>query len=353
MTAALRLILLAIGLVGVLCLWLWERRRAAMPREESAARGARFEPAFDSEVRGIDTLAGPSATEPLMRRPESDPDNEPEAEPAKAEAEDPYPMRATLGERPVPSGDPPLVTLDDLPEDLDEVVLEPPTAMHAGADEPTFTAEPRTRGGDGRRRIADPPVVVATREPTIAAETAPDSAVDTATGIEAGQFDGGDSMALEARDEEPAPMPPRHQRIISIRVLAREQQRVEGRDLKAALSAEGLEFGRYSIFHRAADGPRPLYSVASLVEPGSFDLSTMESMRYPGVSLFAVFPGPLPAPQCFDEMLASARRIADRLGATLQDDSGSSLTGQRVLSLREDLVHFEHLVSLSRSRPSV
>ena len=66
------------------------------------------------------------------------------------------------------------------------------------------------------------------------------------------------------------------------------------------------------------------------------------------MSLFAVFPGPLPAPQAFDELLACARRLGDKLGCVLQDDTGSSLTGQRVLSLREDLVHFEHLVSLGR-----
>jgi len=94
-----------------------------------------------------------------------------------------------------------------------------------------------------------------------------------------------------------------------------------------------------------------VYSVASLVEPGSFEPELMAAMTFPGVSLFAVFPGPLPAPQAFDELLATARRLADKLGGALQDDTGSSLTGQRVLSLREDLVHFEHLVSLGRGRP--
>ncbi len=61
--------------------------------------------------------------------------------------------------------------------------------------------------------------------------------------------------------------------------------------------------------------------------------------------MFAVYPGPIPAPQALDELLATARRLADRLGGTLQDESGSSLTGQRVLSIREELVHFEHLVA--------
>ena len=49
------------------------------------------------------------------------------------------------------------------------------------------------------------------------------------------------------------------------------------------------------------------------------------------------------APTTFDLMLASGRRLAERLGGHLQDEQGSTLTAQRVLSLREELVHFEHV----------
>ena len=31
-----------------------------------------------------------------------------------------------------------------------------------------------------------------------------------------------------------------------------------------------------------------------------------------------------------------------RLGGQLQDEQGSTLTAQRILNLREELVHFEH-----------
>ena len=133
------------------------------------------------------------------------------------------------------------------------------------------------------------------------------------------------------------------------RLIAGHDRKIDGAQLKAAFAAERLVFGRYSIFHRLLDGDRPLYSVASLVEPGSFDPERMDAVHYPGISLFAVFPGPLPAPQAFDDLLATARRLADRLGGALQDDAGSSLTGQRVLSLREELVHFEHLASIGRT----
>ncbi len=38
-----------------------------------------------------------------------------------------------------------------------------------------------------------------------------------------------------------------------------------------------------------------LLRAASLTQPGSFDLATMDTQRYGGLHLFAVLPGPLPA----------------------------------------------------------
>jgi cell division protein ZipA len=353
MAAELRLILLGIGVVGVLCLWWWEFRRARVPSNEaSGLPSGRFEPRLDADAREAVAPAGAGGGV-AARWP--DPAPEPAADP---DADEPQTetqpiVHAPSFERPVPHGDPPVVTLDDLPDDLDEVVLEAPDSRTEPEPEPEPQPKPAAAGtarspGDRRQRVANPPVVAATREPTVSAEPASDAEVDTATGLESISFE----ADLEApAPEQTAPTPPRHQRIVAIRLLGRDNQRFEGKDLKAALTAEGLEFGRYSIYHRVVAGSRPLFSVASLVEPGSFDLATMESLRFPGISLFAVFPGPLPAPQCFDDMLSTARRLADRLSATLHDDMGSSLTGQRVLSLREDLVHFEHLVSLSRTRP--
>ena len=93
-----------------------------------------------------------------------------------------------------------------------------------------------------------------------------------------------------------------------------------------------------------------LFSAASLLEPGSFDLDLMAAQSFPGVSLFAVFPGPVDAAQVFDDMLATARRLADRLGGSLQDERGQSLTAQRILALREELVHFQAMVTKIRAR---
>jgi cell division protein ZipA len=79
-----------------------------------------------------------------------------------------------------------------------------------------------------------------------------------------------------------------------------------------------------------------------MMEPGSFDPGLMDQQSFPGISLFGIVPGPLEAPATFDLMLALGRKLADRLGGQLQDEQGSTLTAQRILNLREELVHFEH-----------
>lgn len=131
------------------------------------------------------------------------------------------------------------------------------------------------------------------------------------------------------------------QRIVALRLVAPEGG-WNGQLLREAMEAERLRFGRYSIFHREREDGKTLFYVASMMEPGSFDLSTMDDQEFPGISLFGIVPGPIDAPSTFDLVLAVGRRLADRIKGQLQDEQGSTLTAQRILNLREELVHFEH-----------
>jgi cell division protein ZipA len=127
------------------------------------------------------------------------------------------------------------------------------------------------------------------------------------------------------------------QRIVAIRVTAPSPSRFEGSLLQEALAAEGFEFGRYQVFHRLDKTGRPVVSLASLREPGTFDPSTMAGAAYAGVALFSVLPGPVPAQQAFEELLAVGRSFAGRLGGNLQDERGAPLSVQRVAQLREEM----------------
>ena len=137
----------------------------------------------------------------------------------------------------------------------------------------------------------------------------------------------------------------RAQRIVAIRVTAPSPSRFEGSLLQEALAAEGFEFGRYQVFHRLDKTGRPVISLASLREPGTFDPATMAGAAYAGVALFSVLPGPVPAQQAFEELLAVGRSFAGRLGGNLQDERGAPLSVQRVAQLREEMTNLDRAQS--------
>lgn len=139
--------------------------------------------------------------------------------------------------------------------------------------------------------------------------------------------------------EERKPAPP--QKIVAIRVAAPPSSSFEGGTLHAAIVAEGFEFGRYDIFHRLDAAGRPLCSLASLREPGTFDPDAMDGIDYRGVAMFTVLPGPLPSQHALDELIGAARLLAERLGGVLQDDRGAQLSLQRIGQLREEVADFE------------
>jgi cell division protein ZipA len=124
-------------------------------------------------------------------------------------------------------------------------------------------------------------------------------------------------------------------RVVALRLVAPPPERLAGRALRLALAAEGFVIGKFSIFHKSDDNGRAVLSAASLSKPGTFDVATMDTQRYGGLSLFAVLPGPKTPTQTFDELLATARNLNERLHGALQDERGGPLTPTRIASLRE------------------
>ena len=132
--------------------------------------------------------------------------------------------------------------------------------------------------------------------------------------------------------------PPEHERrILALRLVARQRERFAGRSLRQALAAEGFLLGEFAIFHKPDEERRAVLSAASLTRPGTFDMETMDSQHYGGLSLFAVLPGPRSPPQAFDELVSAARNLNERLHGVLQDEQGTPLTPARIAQLREQL----------------
>lgn len=139
---------------------------------------------------------------------------------------------------------------------------------------------------------------------------------------------------------EPPRIEPPEEKIITLRLTAPPLERFEGRRLVEALQAVGLQHGKFSIFHRTAPDGATIFSVASLVEPGTFDLERIEGRRFPGVTLFAVLPGPLEAAALVEEMIGAGRRLAEELQGVLQDERGAILNAQRLADLRASVAEW-------------
>ena len=134
------------------------------------------------------------------------------------------------------------------------------------------------------------------------------------------------------------------QKIVTVRVVARNKQSFAGDELILSMRGIGLRHGKFGIFHRydGGDESKSIFSAASLVEPGSFDLENIKEQRIPGISLFLVLPGPVESVEAFDLMLATGRALAQSLGGELLDESGSTLSIQRERYLREEIIQFQH-----------
>ena len=146
-------------------------------------------------------------------------------------------------------------------------------------------------------------------------------------------------------------------KIIALRIARRGGEYLDVPVLFDVLRDEGLAFGEYRIFHRYAepaapgDQRAPIFSVASMVEPGELDPQRAEALELPGVTLFMVLPGPRAGLSALTEMLSSARRIATAVGGELLDQNGSTMTRQTADHLRDEVIEFER-THRSQQQPS-
>jgi cell division protein ZipA len=138
--------------------------------------------------------------------------------------------------------------------------------------------------------------------------------------------------------------------IVTLYLRAREDRRISGLSLLDAAIKAGLRFGEMKIFHRRHRGSsRPVFSMANITRPGSFDPSGWNLFETQGVTLFMALPGPVSALDAWDAMLATGERLAELLDAELLDDNRCRLTRQRIAQIREEMREFDRRAGLPGS----
>jgi cell division protein ZipA len=314
MTTELRLILLVLSLVLLAGIWWWGARKS-------------------TQAPGKSELREPSMPEPPRRETLIEAAVDLDATPVAAEAAtaardwgvppfEPLSIRTAEYDRvPVLDG-PMMVQADSLTMRVSDPPLTaapPPAVAPSPPQSPAAAAAPAPPTAAPAPYAAAPKPAAATRVPTLLAENS-------------------DRISVAAAR---VPNSSEQQKIVSIRVCAPGETRWPGAALLAALESHGLAYGRYQVFHRKHVDGRSLFCVASLVEPGSFDVAHMAADEFRGVTLFAVLPGPLEPLLTIDELLSAARGLAQDLAGMVQDAKGVPLSPQRVAALRDDVARFQ------------
>ena len=149
------------------------------------------------------------------------------------------------------------------------------------------------------------------------------------------------SRPSEVRQQAPVAQPAE---VLVCNVMAREGSELHGDDLLEALITGGLKFGEMNIFHKRFRGTTSgpvIFSVANILNPGTFDLNAMAEFRTIGVSLFLALPSPINNLEAFEQMLDVATHLKESLDGELKDDHRNVMTAQTIEHYRQRIRDFE------------
>ena len=123
--------------------------------------------------------------------------------------------------------------------------------------------------------------------------------------------------------------------LIQVSVVAGSGRAFHGPDLRQALIDADLLHGEMGIFHRYnQDLTQTLFSVASLVEPGTFPVDAMDDFECPGIVLFfqtARVSDPL---GIYDDLVNTSRELAQQLHGIQWDETRQPLSASKIAHMR-------------------
>jgi cell division protein ZipA len=392
----IRLVLLILGVALVAGIWLWDhwqRRKGEPPmahREDEPRSELEPEPEHIPRWEESDTAIEAPVEEPPAEQPQEE---QPQAEqPAEAEPTPFVPPEMEEADEPLPTVEhsPAWVRPEEpaIPAFLMNAESEPRAEEHAASAEteasspaeavetegepeplPQETAEPELPATEPllvADTEAEPeiPVLELEAEPihaparpahTKSRETAPKpkpkpEAEPVSIRPDDEQFDldlGFSAVDEQDLEELAAELP---QLIVQINIVARAGL-FSGEQILAAMEQVEMQAGEHNIFHRRDNRgrggkPKVLFSLASMVEPGSFPLKKMKDFTTPGLTLFTQLPGPRDGLLVYSDMLYVAERLARLLDARLKDEQRSTLTKQTIEHTRERIAEHKRQITL-------
>ncbi len=144
-------------------------------------------------------------------------------------------------------------------------------------------------------------------------------------------------------------------KIITLYIAARAGRTLRGPDIVVAAEKAGLTYGHMNVFHRLVQGhPErgPVFSVANVKKPGSFEMSEIQTLETPAIAFFLTLPAPVPALDAWEMLQPAAERMAELLDGVLLDEQRNALGRQRVQHLREEMRAYDREREIAPGKPA-
>ncbi|MCN4144081.1 MAG: cell division protein ZipA C-terminal FtsZ-binding domain-containing protein [Thiohalomonas sp.] len=135
------------------------------------------------------------------------------------------------------------------------------------------------------------------------------------------------------------PVPDGVKELIISHTILTKGEFFSGPQLYKVLKNAGLSYGGMNIFHYPCDDKAEtfaLFSIANLIEPGTFDLLDGE-IKTPGILIFMRLPARVECYEAYDKFIHVAQKIAADLGGKLCDETRTQVT-QQVISYKKEQI---------------
>ena len=132
--------------------------------------------------------------------------------------------------------------------------------------------------------------------------------------------------------------------ILVLYITSPRQTLFNGLSISKAADEVGMVYGHMNIFHHFGPGKlhsgQPLFSIANMYEPGSFDLGRIADLKTKGITAFMYSPASIDVSVVFELYLNTTQRIARLLGGDVRTADNEILNSASITTLRDKAASF-------------